>query len=469
MVWVILILQLVAAYGWSRVIAAHSAVPAKLVLTTGLMILLASGALTLVMFGYGLLGITFSPSRTLLTYAAVMLPGWWLARRQRNLHLPRPNIPPMAWGPLLMLVGVCGAALLNALLWPFYRADALGIYVPMAQTLAQSAALVPIEPGRDLYELYPQLMSFGYAHLYQVAGWENPYPARLFNTLLSLSVFPAVYALARATFPDQRLTAAAAVGLVALTPDISVWASAGYVDLPMAAYFTFGAAFAIATARHGRLVDAAAAGLCFGLAAWTKNAALLAVLLFLIYMLVHLIIGQLRLNHLMLSFGLVAIVAAPWYLRNLWLAGSLTPDTVWVDDARQTLANLFILISRPQNYGLPGWIMLGGVGWQIVRRDALVLLWWSLPYFVTWYLFASYDPRFILLFLPMLAVMGGGLMAQVWQVGRVRWPVQLPIRLIGLVLLAALTIGVMWRSVEYKRPLLADPAMSHEQKLEIVR
>ncbi|MFN8447295.1 MAG: hypothetical protein U0521_01515 [Anaerolineae bacterium] len=39
---------------------------------------------------------------------------------------------------------------------------------------------------------------------------------------------------------------------------------------------------------------------------------------------------------------------------------------------------------------------------------------WTLPFFAAWWLFVSYDPRFLLLFLPPLAVLAGDLLVRLW-------------------------------------------------------
>ena len=467
MIWLALLAQFAAAYGSARATAHHSALTAKFSLTLALIPLLAAGGVSLAMFWLGLLRIPFAPGTTALVYALLMLPGWVFAWRADALRLEIPKLPAVGWLALMLLGGIAAAVLLNAALWPFYRADALGIYVPFAEELATTRALAPITPQRNLYELYPQLMSFNYAGTFMLSGWMNPYPAHVLNALISLAVFPAAYVLTRETFPAQPLAAPIAVGLLALTPDVPNWAHGGYVDLPMAAYYTLGAAFAAATVRDGRYTDALLAGLCFGLAAWTKNAALLAIGLFFTYGVVRLIPAQLQLNRVLLAFTAVVVVASPWYIRNIVLAGTLNPDTVWVDQAQHTFAEVFILVSRPQNYGMPGVLMLIGVFWGMTRRKGLILLWWSLPYYAVWFVAASYDPRFILLFLPFLAALSGAMLAQAWDKGNGRtW--QPPIRLAAWLLLAVLVGGVMWNTLEYKRALLENPRMSHTQKVEIV-
>ncbi len=473
MIWGLLFGVLLSAWGWARYIAANSAMHQPLLLTACLVPALAFGGLSLGMLWLGLLGAPITFVNSTGVYIALMLPGWWLSRG--DWRVPRPAWPTtwparVAWACL----GIIGAAvLLNAVLWGFYRPDTLGIYVPFAQEIAATNALAPINEQRTLYELYPQLMSMNYAYVYLAAGWENPYPARAINALLSLSVLPATALLAR-LLDGRRAAVWGAVLLVGLTPDVGNWASSGYVDLPMAFYYVLAATFAWTAAQHGRLIDAALAGVMVGLAAWTKNAALLSVLLVLTFMLWGLIRGKITLKQGLLSSFAIVFTAAPWYIRNMWLSGRITPDTVWTENANQTLRELFVLITLPQNYGLPGVVMTVGVGWglwQLVRgrqrQPAAFLFWWSAPFFAFWFWLASYDPRFILLFLPFLAVLGGMVCASAWQrVGQRR---RKPIQAVIMLLTAVLAVQVAWHSVDYKRAWLQDPLMTHAEKQQVIR
>jgi len=239
----------------------------------------------------------------------------------------------------------------------------------------------------------------------------------------------------------------------------------------MAFFYTLAALFAWALAHGGSTTDAALAGAAIGLAAWTKNAALLGGILFFIYVSYHLIRGQITVKQWLLALGSAAIIAAPWYLRNLILSGQINPDTVWTEDARQTWREVLVLVTLPQNYGLPGALMLLSTvwgGWQIAAGDtrpqSLLLLGWTAPYYITWLLFASYDPRFMLLVLPLLAVLAGGMVARV----SAAIPHRRQLTVVVMILVGVLAVPIMWKSVEYKRALLTQPHMSHETKLDVV-
>jgi hypothetical protein len=88
---------------------------------------------------------------------------------------------------------------------------------------------------------------------------------------------------------------------------------------------------------------------------------------------------------------------------------------------------------------------------------------WSIPLFVAWWIFASYDSRFILLILPILCVMAGVWLSQLATALPVgRWVV--PIALI----VTALGLYTVWNSVEHKDELVRAPFMSDAAKHEIV-
>lgn len=473
MIWLYLLALLLSASGWGVWLAQHSASPHKALLAALLTLIVHSGALTLWMLFLGLIGIPLSVFAVWGGYSLLMGLGFGLmlhARARVQFQLPRKRWQQAVLGFLVLL---CAAVLFNSTYHPFYRDDALGIYLPFAIEISETRALVPINAERNLYELYPQLASMHYAHIFSVAGWQNPYAAKLPLTLLSLGVLGATYLLGSSAFHDERVGWLAAL-TVALTPDFGNWASAGYVDLPMAFFYSMGLLFTLALWRKQRLTDAALAGLCLGLAAWTKNAALLGVGLFTLSLFTGLILRQIHVKHVMLGCSIVAIVVFAWYGRTLILAGALTPDTVWTEQARQTWRELLILVTLPQNYALAGWVMLVGLLRALVRgvRRQLtlaehLLLGWSVPYFVVWFAFASYDPRFILLMLPCFAVLGALVLR--WLLSETHFAAPIGVRLVGIILVGVLGFSVLWHSVDYKRAILQSPFMSHEAKQTLVR
>ncbi len=307
---------------------------------------LSTGALTLIMFWEALLGIRLSLLGITVPYLALMLPGWWFRRpRWPAFHPPQSRFERLAG---LLLAIICAGILFNSLYWPFSRADAVGIYAHFAEYMAEQRTIAPLAGDLTVYEAYPPFMSLNYSYAYLASGWFNEYLARLFPALLSLGCLGAIYVLGKQMY--SRLAGWLAVLLLLLTPAFVSWASSGYVDLPMAFFYALAAVFAarLRTSRHWR--DALLAGAMMGLAAWTKNAALLGVLFLALWLL------WIRLNWklIFLALGTCALIAAPWYLRNLIEAGLILPPTAWTDQSQHTLSSLLVLLNHPQDYALSG-------------------------------------------------------------------------------------------------------------------
>ncbi len=394
--WLLVAFTLIAGYGWAARLLREQGW-----LSVLLGISLSIGTLTLLMLFEALLGLRLTLAGVALPYFLLMLPGWW----RFKIELPR---LPTSWSKrfaLLLLLALSAAILFNGAYWPFHRPDVLGIYRPAAQAIFNTGALVPLTGSDSLYHTYPMLIPLSYSYAYLAAGWENEYLANTIAALLSLACIPAAYLLGR-QFRNERVGWLAAL-LLALTPFFSRWASAGYVDLPMAFFYTLAAVFALRLWQSAHLRDAVLAGALIGIACWTKNAALIGIPLLVIWLgwcLLHRRVGWSA-----AAAGLIAcaLVAASWYLRNLAGAGFLIPNTAWTEQARRTLESLFVYATRPQDFGLTGLVILFGLVMALPplrRRDpgTMLLLLWTLPFFAAWWIFVSYDPRFLLLFLSRL-------------------------------------------------------------------
>ncbi|MBZ0297655.1 MAG: glycosyltransferase family 39 protein [Anaerolineae bacterium] len=434
---------------------------------------LSTGGLALVMFTQSLLGIPFLVGSITLVYLALAIPGWLLWWRSgRTIILPQLPQTRLAWLALILLLLVSGAILLNALYWPFSRDDALAIYHFYGQQMAQSGTLAPL-PGLDkLYEAYPILIPLNYTYAYLASGWINEYLARLTPALLSLGCLPAAFVLAKQLHSATAGWMAAL--LLALTPAFGTWASSGYVDLPMAFFYTLAAIFSWRLWQRDHWQDALLAGLIMGLAAFTKNAALIGIPLLALWLLWGVARNHIRWRNLGLSLLACGLIAAPWYIRNLLQAGLLIPNTAWTDQAQHTLDTLLVFITRPGTYSITGLLIVASVlaaaGMLIRTRfqvaSYLLLLLWTLPFFAAWWLFVSYDPRFLLLFLPPLCALAGIWAVIGWQelpAGWRRW-LLIPVLLVALLL----TAQAVWESVEYKDNILRNPLMDDAAKHEVI-
>lgn len=457
--WLSVVLTLAAGYGWATRLLREQGW-----LTVLLGLALSVGTLTLLMFAEALIGIQLTFLGVALPYFALMLPGWW------HLKIRLPCLPA-SWDrrfALLIMVVISAAIFFNGAYLPFHRDDALGIYQPAAQAIFNTGTLVPLTGADSLYHTYPILIPLSYTYAYLAAGWENEYLANAIATLLSLACIPAAYVLGK-QFRSERVGWLAPL-IVALTPFFSRWASAGYVDLPMAFFYTLAAVFALRLWQTSSPRDAMLAGVLIGLACWTKNAGLIGVALLTIWFIWSVLNRRIGVQAAAVSLLACALVAAPWYIRNLAEAGFLVPATAWTDQAQHTLDSALVFMTHPQDFGLPGWLLLfgGAVAMPATRRDpgTLFLLLWTLPFFAAWWLFVSYDPRFLLLFMPSLCVLASEPLVRLWDWVGEAWHPRYRIVLMLLALL--LTAPILWNAVEYKPAILRNPLMSHEEKLAIV-
>ncbi len=428
------------------------------------------GTLALILFWLALVGIGWSMLLIAVVWAVALVAGWRVSLRltMRDDEAPLNPVERLLIGAIIL---VAAAILFNAAYFPFSRDDALGIYRPAALAMWNSGGLEPLIGAESLYRTYPILVPLLYTFSYQVSGWENEYLAKTLGTLLSLGCLPAVWLLG-VEVGGRRAGLIAAL-LLTLTPAFARWASAGYVDLPMACYYTLSVLFAVRFARRRRAIDALLAGMMMGFAAFTKNAALIGVPLLAVWLAIAAWRGGWGVRRAALG-GLLAcaVIGAPWYIRNLIGAGFIIPATAWTDQAERSLRTLAIYITLPDNFALTGWLVLAGMGWagwRVIRSRltdpaALALLWFTVPFFAAWWLFVSYDPRFLMLFTPILCAAAGALLAGLVDrlaVPRVR---------AGLVAAACVwALAMAWIAVEHKGAILRDPFMSGADKVALVR
>ncbi len=447
-----------------------------LILTVGLGI----GMLTWLMMVEGMLGIPFELWSILLPYLIAFIPGtwrWWREKPQTinivsELELPTKPKHIMFVGRLVVTL-VSAAILLNAIYWPFYKADAVAIYADQAHFMYIERGLIPLSITTDsTYQAYPMLVQLSYTYTYLASGWENPYLSKIIPTLLSLACLGAVFYLGKTLYDEK--TGWLAVLLFVLTPLFGRWASSGYADLPMAFYYTLAVLFAWRTWTSSNPVDALISGAAVGLGAWTKNAMLPAVVFWLAFMLLGLVWKHIRIKTLLIAGIACAVVAAPWYLRNLIEAHLLMPATAWTDQAAPNLSNLLVFITHPENFGLTGWIIIVGIGLalvQIVRNPRksdpeLLMLIFTLPYFAFWWLLASYDRRFLLYFLPILAVLAAGYGLKLWE--RIPRNIQMSLSWLLTAMALGMTVYITSISIDYKTAILHDPFMNDAAKHKVI-
>ncbi|MDX2141411.1 MAG: glycosyltransferase family 39 protein [Chloroflexota bacterium] len=482
--WLLIALLVPSAYPLARRLLAYSPVNDGPILTWMLALALGPGILTLIMLWLGLLAVAFDVAIIVVAYVAVLGIGYWVLGisyqlsvishsgpelEVENQELRTPSSSFIA--VYLLLAAIAIAVLFNAAWWPFSRDDAVGVYHPQAQLMSRTGALLPISET-SLHDAYPMLIPLSYTFSYMASGWDNEYLARIIPALLALGCIPTAWLLARRMAGEQA--GAVAAFILAITPVFGSWASHGYTDLPVGFYYALSAVFAMRLWQSGAMVDALLASVCMGMAAWTKNSALIGVGALGVWLLWARANRRINWQYMSGCVAVIGTIASPWYVRNLLAAGFLLPDTAWVDQAQPTLVNLLIYVTLPDNYGISGVLLLTGIAWGLWRafrqpRTAVVevvTVVWFVPFFGAWWLLASYDPRFLVSVLPITAALGGGVAMAAWR--GMAANIRRRLRIVLLVIAIGLTAITVWRVVEFKAELLRNPLMSDAEKQAVV-
>ena len=409
---------------------------------------------------------------------------WLAARTARPRRAPRPPVGDRTLiVPLTVVSAVVGVAILfDAAYWPFAPGDALAVYAPLAKEIYETGRL-PV--GEGLYEAYPMLGPMAYAYGFWAYGGPHEQVARTITAILGVGAIGAAGVLASAL--HGAAAGAGAAALVALTPVFSMWATTGYVDAPAALYVGLATLHLWRWWRDADGRSAALAGLTAGLAMWTKNAALtLAVTLALV--------GTARwwraqparrgavLRQLALLGGVTVLVAGPWYGRTLLTFGVVVPATIWAHLVDHGPRSLLVMADPRRRFVPPGWLYTAALVYGLARlgwpRDGKAIgerARWGLcaavvlPFLTAWWWLASYDPRFLLLILPVLAAMAAGMLAELAElIGLALSPGRARRATWAAVVLAVLALPLALRAaVEHKWVLLAGRFLDGEARREM--
>ncbi len=501
--WPLTLLALVHMAGWARVALLGERGWLLFALTT---LGLSAGSLSLVGLWCGLLGLPIDWRLTTLICGIIGSAGLVAARRVgghigpslHNAGGPDIEYPQLTafgtWLARATLAAVCAFVVLivfSAVYWPFRYDDSISIYAMFGKRIAQTGKLPPLVPG-SLYEAYPMLIPLVYAYTHQAAGWIDEHLAALLPALLSVSVFGVTYLLAwenygasydsKMTSPSRRHRfALLAVALCMFMPAVVFWAGASYADLPCAFFFCF-AVYFYQLDRSNSLEHPARryfflSGVMAGLAAWTKNSALLIILGFGILFLRNLLIttypnpkkGFRNVRPFLLVAVGFSIVAGPWYLRNFIQAGVIVPATGWTFAAQRLLTNVmpFAIDARYLPIGIVLSLAPGYLYFRAFRAfhgsKLRSLLIFYVPFFAIWWALFSYENRFLLVVLPLAAVMGAWLVCDVYYALANRFGRQV-VRLVASAALIATFIYTLPNTVDNKIELLRAPFMSEDAK-----
>ena len=396
------------------------------------------------------------------------------ARQSRPPGTPLPRWELLSLVLVAAIVLVCAGIVFNATYWPFAVGDALALYAPFGKHLYEAAAL-PV--GDRIYEAYPMLVPMAYAFTHWAVGAVNEYVARLVPALMAVGAVGAAGALGRAMKSPR--TGLVASGLTALTPVFGRWASTGYADVPAALYVGLMVLFAWRWWQRGDPRALLLSGITAGLAMWTKNSTL-AFLPSLVWLVLwqreahgRTAFGPFKANWRAggALFGAIAVVAGPWYLRNLLVFDLPVPQTILIfliERAQHTVSLLAIMLRGDQHFGVSGWLFTAAIIYGLTalfagdKRKAerwRFLMAFAVPFLGAWFLLASYDSRFLMTVLPVLAVMGALMIDDIHDALAPRLtPRRRHLASLALaVAVAGATLVSLRKTVEHKAVLIRTP------------
>jgi hypothetical protein len=481
------LLAVVAIGGWAaaRIALANDQGDPLARTVTGLM--LAVGGLTQVMMWIALAAPGhLGPGTTVVALTAVLAVAGvrWRHRLRRSWReVPRETRAtrwPLPAATIAVVIG-CAAILTGAVLWPFGPDDALAVYGPLGRQIAVAGAL-PV--GEGLYEAYPLLVPMLFAAIEWLTGGPNEYLSRLVVAVLAVGGIAGAGWLARELRSSRAGWLAAA--LLTSSGVYCRWAVTGYADVPAGFFLVVAAVFGWRWWRHRVPAEAVLGGVAAGLAMWTKNSTLTLV-----------VTGPVlaagwwwasrdqrlrprrdrrapspgrswRWAHVAAAAAVTAAVAGPFYLRNLIVFGHVVPPTVWSDRAHRDLAGLLDPLRPSRGFGLVGWLAMAavliGLGRIATRRgaapEAVLVTSLVLPFVGSWWWYASYDPRFLVTLLPVVAGVSGALLDRVMaRIEASRWRHAPRLRAAILVGVLLGTPPALRRAIEHKWALLDEPLM----------
>ncbi len=453
-------------------------------------------------FALSMVGLGFGAG--LAAHPQWVAPRRWLAywRRQWQRLKQLDGEALLLWA----LIGVLAIILVHALYYPFIGDDVLVRYGPQAKAI-YAAHRIP-----DSVWGYPPLVPLGFVATWFAAGGPNEHLARLLAFVMAAGTLGATYLMGREML--GRSGGPIAAVLVALTPLFINNATLAYTDIPTAFPLALSLFYMLRWWQSGRGRDALLTGLLAGVALFTKQSALMALAGLLAVPLLRLLAVRGERQTALLGLAAMLLpplaIAAPWYVRNALIGGwgNVIPiaGQYHLLGASPDVRGLLPPLMWPSAFGLPlttiytaGWIwgIIGAArqGWRVLRLHLfpspysgergvrptdptgvkplptdLILAFAAFPYWLAWWWRFSFDPRFLLLILPPMAVWsvrplatGAAWITQHISLPRTLW------RVGGALLLAALLVWGARERLGGVYRAITQPFASDEEKLLAVK
>jgi hypothetical protein len=367
---------------------------------------------------------------------------------------------------------VCLFIFWDSIYYPFVTQDAITNYAMPAKNIFLAGGMdgFYVPEFKGLFNAYPLLVPLSYVYNYFAFGEINEHAAKVIPGLFSIGLIGSTYLLGKHLY-NKKIGLFAAL-LLSFSPLFLKYATSGYTDIPGAFFYTNSILYYWLTYRYRSMKYAILTGLMVGFSIWTKNSTLLIFISILLFFIIQTLIDQLRktegyihLHHLVFILVISLAIGGPWYLRNYLLFGYLVP-VGWV-------YNKFWM-----DYGVPMFKYFGVIGYHVsivyvfglfygfsrlFGKDTkiLFLLSFVLPYLMVWVLKFSIDPRFLLMILPLFAVLGIVAIEECFQK---KYEIFAQKKLLALILVGVLIFPHIVYVTAKNRDLFLHPFISDDEK-----
>lgn len=406
---------------------------------------------------------------------------WWGDALRRGLRFDLDS-----W-LVLLIAGSALITLTGTLYYPFTASDTLSRYALQAREIYETGHIPATLFG------YPLNVPMGFVVSWVASGGIHEGLAKAMPWALGMGAVLATYLLGR-EIKSRRLGLLAAA-IVAATPMFAQNVGIAYVDLPATFPVTLALLYTLRWWRYQRWRDALLAGLLVAVGLWTKQSALtylasLAALPLVAWIAQRSEPGIVRRSLVTWLLLLIPtlLIAGPWYLRNYLLGGAAnvipSAGAIHILQARHSLLNLIPPLGWPRDFGY--WLVpVYAVGWlwgawramfqglstlraqqQELPADLLIAL-LGLPYWVAWLTQFTFEARFLLLVLPLMALWAAHPLNYLIEQSSTRlrlsaWMAQV----LALVLMVTLTLLGSSNEVGAVYHALRDPFATYDAKRE---
>lgn len=288
----------------------------------------------------------------------------------------------------------CLIVFLRALYWPFYACDAIGHWANRGSEIYTTGIIHSAMPYHGLtaiHNTYPLLLSISYALVaHSQMSWSECVP-KVVNALMYMFLIISVYRFGK--FLDGKIVGYFSVIILCFTPLLTMFASVGYADIPLAFFYTLSAYYGLRFLKDDSKMHLLTSALLASLGAWTKIEAVpMVVILFMTIMVIYVLKNKKLDLRIPLFFGVsAAIIDLPWYFHVRSLISGTTTYMSTTFDFNRLIEVILALLTMPikltshypsfDPYGISAVIYLFAFGmvsiffiYAIVKRINIFLL-----------------------------------------------------------------------------------------------